>query len=63
MRRQRGKGKKKNTHGKGDVDAVVDDDFGLSAPDVFEQVLHDETRLVPYELVVSLQTTKKKKLS
>ena len=33
---------------------MVDGDLALVAPDVVEEVLHDEPRLVPHELVVAL---------
>ena len=45
----------RRAHGKGDVHGVLAHDLGLVAPDVLEEVLHDEPRLVPDELVVALQ--------
>lgn len=45
----------RRAHQEGDVDGVVDVDLGALAPDVSEEVLKNEARLVPHELVVPLR--------
>lgn len=43
------------TNGKSDVDDVFSDNCFFGAPYIFEEVLHDQDGLVPYQFVVPLQ--------